>query len=475
MIILGIETSCDDTAISVIVGSGGLRRPKFKVLAHVVSSQTAIHAPWGGVVPNLAKREHSKNLIPVLKEALAKAKLIKTHKAKATPWGPKGVALNFKVAPLEKEMGKILAREPELLKRFLEFIPTITVPKIDAIAVTVGPGLEPALWTGINLARALVEVWQKKLIPINHIEGHIVSVLADGKSQGLSLGRGLKDSPLSKASPFIKFPVLALIISGGHTELVVMRDWFEYKIIGQTRDDAVGETFDKVARLLSLPYPGGPAISKLAEKFHQGKNQGATLHLSLKVTPSPNQGETLRPRSKASPFDIKLPRPMIDSPDFDFSFSGLKTAVLYLLQKIKDYPWDPLKGSPLESSLRGEIAHEFQQAAIDVLLAKTIKAIDEYQPKTLIVAGGVSANQELRRRFIDALARHQSNVQLLFPTPPLSVDNATMIAMAGYLRLNRKQGETLHPSLKVSPLGNTTSPRQVKVSPLKADGCLVLK
>ena len=170
MLILAIETSCDETAVSVVEGWGGLRHPGFRVLAHIVSSQVKLHARWGGVVPSLAKREHGKNLIPVLKRALGSAKLIKLKGSiKATPWGAKGVALG--------SIKKILEREPELLKQFLEFIPTIVGPKIDAIAVTSGPGLEPALWVGINFARALSYVWDIPVIPCNHMEGHVLTAM----------------------------------------------------------------------------------------------------------------------------------------------------------------------------------------------------------------------------------------------------------------------------------------------------------
>ena len=377
MVILGIETSCDETAVSVVRGTGGLKRPIFDVLAHIVSSQTAIHAPWGGVVPTLAKREHSKNLIPVLKEALQKSKLIKKSNAKATPWGSKGVALN--------SIKKILAREPELLEQFLKFIPTIVRPKIDTIAVTYGPGLEPALWAGINFARALALAWHKALLPINHMEGHIYSVLTKGVA--------------------LKFPALALLISGGHTELVLIRDWLKYNLIGATRDDAVGEAFDKVARLLGLPYPGGPALSELAA-------QGLSLGQVLKDSP------------------WRLPRPMLNSPDFDFSFSGLKTAVLYRVNDLK-------KQKLFDDRVRVTLATDFQQAVIDVLLAKTVRAIEKYQPKALIIAGGVSANKPLRRQFARHLAKHYSTVKLLLPEPKLTMDNATMIAVAGYLRLTK--------------------------------------
>ncbi|HYC83135.1 MAG TPA: hypothetical protein VEB60_01135, partial [Candidatus Paceibacterota bacterium] len=223
MRILAIETSCDETGISIIDCKGGLEAPAFSVLAHAISSQIELHAQWGGVVPNLAKREHERNLIPVLKQALEEAGLEK----------PGAIALN------EEEIKDCLVREQELASFFLAYIPTIEPPIIDAIAVTAGPGLEPALWTGINFARALSLAWRKPLIPVNHMEGHIVS-------------------PLLEPEASVAFPALALLVSGGHTELVLMREWLDYEVIGQTKDDAVGEAFDKVARMLDLPYPGGP-------------------------------------------------------------------------------------------------------------------------------------------------------------------------------------------------------------------------
>jgi N6-L-threonylcarbamoyladenine synthase len=435
MIILGIETSCDETAVSVVRGTGGFKKPKFEVLAHVVSSQTAIHAPWGGVVPTLAKREHSKNLIPVLEKALKSAKLIKKSNVKATPWEAKGVAFN--------SIKKILEREPELLEQFLKFIPTIGVPKIDpvrgfasngvdAIAVTHGPGLEPALWAGINFARALALAWDKPLIPINHMEGHIYSVLVAPKAM-----------PWGAKGIALRFPSLALLISGGHTELILIRDWLKYTLIGATRDDAVGEAFDKVARLLGLPYPGGPALSKLAQSA-----QGRSLGQVLKDRPWAPKGRPWEP----------LPRPMLNSPDFDFSFSGLKTAVLYRIQKI---PRTVLE-SPEGQSLKIQIAADFQQVVIDVLLAKTIKAVEKYQPKALIIAGGVSANQSLRQQFTKHLTKHYPTVKLLLPEPKLTMDNATMIAVAGYLHLIKKnQGSTLktknpRSNLSIKAHGNLT-------------------
>src|SRR3989338_4967712 len=234
MKILAIETSCDETAIAILEIIGG----KFEVRSNVVLSQIKIHKKFGGVVPNLAKREHRKNLPIVLKLALKEA------------WGTKS------------SLGDL-------------------VPKLDAVAVTSGPGLEPALWEGINFAKDLAKKWRVPLVPVNHLEGHIYA------------------SWLRRISP--QFPLIALIVSGGHTELVLMKKHLDYKILGETRDDATGEAFDKVARMLKLGYPGGPLISKLAERL---KTSGKGL----------------------------FPRPMINSSDFDFSFSGLKTAVLYYLR-----------------------------------------------------------------------------------------------------------------------------------------------
>ncbi|MEK7585246.1 MAG: tRNA (adenosine(37)-N6)-threonylcarbamoyltransferase complex transferase subunit TsaD [Patescibacteria group bacterium] len=391
MIILGIETSCDETAVSVVRATGGLKNPKFKVLAHVVSSQTALHAPWGGVVPSLAKREHGKNLVPCLEKALAKAKLLKIKPHAPTP-SPKGRG-SKKSAQGRSAWGGILEREPELLEQFLKFISTIKVPKIDAIAVTQGPGLEPALWAGLNFARALALAWGKPLIPVNHMEGHLYSVLVESEK-------------LKVKSFKLKFPTLGLLVSGGHTELVLVKDWLKHELIGATRDDAVGEAFDKVARLLGLPYPGGPALAKLVA-----------------------QGPPLEQGLKGSPW-APLPRPMISSPDFDFSFSGLKTAVLYRVNDLK-------KQNLFDDKARLELATDFQQAVIDVLLAKTLKVITKHKPKTLIIAGGVSANSELRRQFTSAIKKLRPAVKLLIPPLKLSTDNATMIAVAGYLQLSR--------------------------------------
>lgn len=381
MTILAIETSCDETAVSIVRGTGGLRAPRFTILAHQVSSQIKIHEAWGGVVPNLAKREHEKNLVPVLLAALADAKLLKNSKKPITIPARRRAALKF------------FGREVELGHQFEAEIFRLAPPRIDAIAVTEGPGLEPALWVGINFAQALAALWKLPLIPVNHMEGHFVSGLGPSHQPGK-----------------ITFPALGLLVSGGHTELILATNWGRYRLLGRTRDDAVGEAFDKVARLLGYPYPGGPAIGKAAAE-------------------APND------------FEAVLPRPMIHSDDFDFSYSGLKTAVLYLVQKFE-------KVHMLGENTKRAIAKEFQQAAIDVLIAKTTKAITTFAPKTLIAGGGVIANPELRRQ-LTTMAGTFPGLTLLIPDSLLTTDNASMIGMAAYLRAaNKKSLPKKNPKLK---------------------------
>ncbi|MFA6476583.1 MAG: tRNA (adenosine(37)-N6)-threonylcarbamoyltransferase complex transferase subunit TsaD [Candidatus Paceibacterota bacterium] len=383
MKILAIETSCDDTAISIVEVKGSLKKPVFKVLAHNISSQTKIHEQWGGVVPSLAKREHGKNLIPLLIKSLQDAKLFDIQSRKIR------VFQDDKNNKFKKKIEKILDREPELREQFLQAIPTLKIPKIDAIAVTKGPGLEPALWVGINFAKALAQVWDKPLYPINHLEGHILASLATPQK--------------------ISFPSISLIVSGGHTELVLSKDWLKYKIVGRTRDDAVGEAFDKVARILGLPYPGGPEISKLA------------LQATTKDSPlGTSQGKSLGEGA------IKLPRPMLHSGDLDFSFSGIKTAVLYMVQKLK-------AENKFTDGIKAEIAHDFQNAVIEVIIAKTLTATKKFKAKTIIAGGGVIANSSLR----EALQKNteKEGLNLLIPELSYSTDNATMIALAAGFRL----------------------------------------
>lgn len=371
MKILAIETSCDETAISIVNAKGAAERAKLEILSNIVSSQIEIHAQYGGVYPMVAKREHSKALIPVLKEALTESRLLKQEKIPTTE------------ASKIKKITKMLEREPELLAAFLNFIPTIKKPAIDLITVTSGPGLEPALWVGINFAKALSLYWDMDVVPVNHMEGHILSAMIqkkEGNSTKASIGK-------------ISVPAIALLISGGHTELVLTKELGKYKIIGQTRDDAIGEAFDKVARILGLPYPGGPEISKLAE--------GAELDPSL-----------------------KLPRPMIHSGDFDFSFSGIKTAVLYMVQKIEN----------ITPKTKATIAKEFENSVTEVLVFKTLKAIEKYKAKTLIIGGGVSANKKIREEFAKHISEKHPDITLFIPTRDLSTDNALMIALSGYMK-----------------------------------------
>jgi len=312
-------------------------------------------------------------------------------------------------------INKILEREPELLERFLKFIPTIKPPKIDAIAVTVGPGLEPALWVGINFAKALALIWNKSIVAVNHMEGHVVASLLGTTSYKVK----------SKKSKVVEFPALALLVSGGHTELVLIKKWGDYKIIGETRDDAAGECFDKTARMLELPYPGGPQIAKQAENF---KKYPLTFRMG---------GWTRREMEKEA-FNIKLPRPMIDSKDYDFSFSGLKTAVLYMLRDMKERHINIGDFTPM-------ICNEIQQAIVDVLITKTIRAAKEFGAKSIILGGGVAANQELRVQIKKAvlMSRRDLDIRgqttaLYLPSAKLTTDNAAMIGAAGYLHAANK-------------------------------------
>ncbi|MCH8244352.1 tRNA (adenosine(37)-N6)-threonylcarbamoyltransferase complex transferase subunit TsaD, partial [Patescibacteria group bacterium] len=284
MKILGIETSCDDTGIAIIEGKGK-SWPHFRILSNVVASQIEVHKKYGGVYPTLAKREHIASLPIVLKAALKKAKL----------------------------------KEKNL--------------KIDAVAVTYGPGLSPCLWTGINFAKELAKKYNIPLIPVDHMEGHLLVGLFSQSIENFQTNQKHI------------FPAIALLVSGGHTQLMLVKAIGKYKLLGETRDDAAGEAFDKTARMLGLSYPGGPEIAKLA----------AMPKLGLGV-PKPSLG-------------IDLPRPMLYTKDFDFSFSGLKTAVLY------DYKKRTKKVRESKEYIRA-MAKEIQQAIIDVLLKKTIGEIE---------------------------------------------------------------------------------------------------
>lgn len=343
MLILGIETSCDETASAVISAD----KNDISVLSNVVSSQVKLHAEWGGVVPNLAAREHLKNILPVIEKSL-------------------------------KEVG-------------------IKLENIDLIAVTSGPGLIPALLIGVNSAKTLSYTTKKPLIGIHHIEGHIYANFIGADEE-------------------IKFPLLCLVVSGGHTELVLMKDHLQYEVVGQTLDDAAGEAFDKVARILSLGYPGGPAIAAAA----------ANYQLPIANYQSISNGKI--PKLKN---DISFPRPMINSGNYDFSFSGLKTAVLY---ETKKHP-ELLK----DKNYINAVCYEFQQAVIDVLIAKTLAVAKKYKPKTISLAGGVSANIELREQLEKAVKDNLKNTSYKLPATSYSMDNAAMIASAAYFRIKKNK------------------------------------
>ena len=315
MLFLGIESSCDETGIALYDSAAGL-------LSHALHSQVAMHAEYGGVVPELASRDHIRRIVPLLREALARA-------------------------------GRQLS-------------------DVDAIAYTRGPGLAGALLVGCAFAEALAVALDKPTIPVHHLEGHLLSPL------------------LSSDPP--AFPFVALLVSGGHTQLMRVTGVGAYELLGETVDDAAGEAFDKSAKLLGLPYPGGALLSKLAEQ--------------------------------GSPGVYQLPRPMLHSGDLDFSFSGLKTAVLTLVRH---------QGAVLTEEFRANAARAFQEAIVEVLVRKSLQAMKQTGLKQLVVAGGVGANRQLRST-LDQEARRK-RFRVYYPELEFCTDNGAMIALAGCLRL----------------------------------------
>jgi len=322
MKILAIETSCDETAAAIVENGT-------KIISNIVASSQDMHIKTGGIIPEIAARQQIKSMIPVIKEAKA---------------GP-----------------------------------------IDALAVTVGPGLIGSLLVGVETAKTLSFLWQKPIIPVNHLLGHIYANWL-----------GVKKPP--------QFPALALVVSGGHTDLVIMKGHGNIKWLGGTRDDAAGEAFDKTARLLGLGYPGGPAISAAAKKY-----QKSDTRLQM------------------------FPRPLIKEDNYDFSFSGLKTAVA---REVKD--------KKLKETDKQKLAAEIQEAIVDVLVAKSRKAIAKYLPKSFLLAGGVAANQRLREKF-------QLETHFFVPEPKLCTDNAAFIAAAAfYQKPTNWQRITANPQLTIA-------------------------
>ena len=381
MIILGIETSCDDTALALIETRGSGDSFECRVIASLVHSQADLHTSYGGVYPALAKREHGKNIIPLLKKLLEESNLPTTQTLDDSTFSHTIETFREDVSSQNAELFEALLNAP-----FLK-----NIPSIDRIAVTEGPGLEPALWVGISFTRILSALWNIPVTPINHMEGHIVGSLLNPETpQGV--WQKLQES---------RFPALALLISGGHTELIHIQGIGNYSIIGQTKDDAVGEAFDKTARLLGLPYPGGPHISRLAQQA----------------------------RDENVPSPTTLPRPMIGSNDLNFSFSGLKTAVLYAVRKAEQ------EGS-FDDTFKKGIAREFEEAVRETLISKIKAALDSIEVHTLIIGGGVSANTYLTSH-ISKLAEEYS-IPIFLPSRHVSGDNALMIALAGAFQTTTK-------------------------------------
>ena len=321
MRVLGLETSCDDTGVAVFDTERGL-------LAHKLYSQSLMHAEYGGVVPELASRDHIRKLLPLVREVLAAA---------GTSPGD-----------------------------------------LNGVAYTMGPGLAGALLVGASVGRSLAYAWGIPAVGVHHMEGHLLAPMLEA------------DAP--------SFPFLALLVSGGHTLLTDVRAMGDYHLLGESVDDAVGEAFDKTAKLLGLGYPGGPAIAKAAEHGTAGR--------------------------------FKFPRPMTDRPGFDFSFSGLKTAALTAVQQ-----------QPLDARTIGDIAFAFQEAAVDTLVIKCARALEQTGHKRLIVAGGVGANTLLRARLLE-LGR-KMNVRMHYPRLVFCTDNGAMIAYTGAMRLRAGQNEGL--------------------------------
>lgn len=383
MLILGIETSCDETAAAVV-------KDGTVILSNVVASSAEMHVKTGGIIPERAAREQIKAIIPVIEKAL-------------------------------KESGE-------------------NEEVIDALAVTVGPGLIGSLLVGVETAKTLSYLWNKPLVPVNHLTAHIYANWLANENMRMDANIRKNSHGNSQSISMPKLPAIALVVSGGHTDLVLMKDHGELKWLGGTRDDAAGEAFDKTARLLGLGYPGGPAISAAAEKFE----------------------------AQSTKSEIKLPRPMLGENNFDFSFSGLKTAVVREVEHLKAMKPHTsltssrglrprvggarLRGRQLSNEAIELLAYEIQEAITDVLVAKTMRAVKKYKVPTLLLAGGVAANQRLREKFNETMKQfNHVTIDLRVPPVELCTDNATYIA--AYAEYNYKpvpwQKVNANPNLRI--------------------------
>jgi N6-L-threonylcarbamoyladenine synthase len=373
--ILGIESSCDETAAAVV-------RSGEQVISNVVASQIALHQPYGGVVPELASREHLRAIVPVVRQALAEAK----H----------------------------------------------TYSSVDAIAVTQGPGLAGALMVGISYAKALAFALDKPLIAVNHLEGHIHAVLLEERQKG---------------NRELQFPVLALVVSGGHTHLYLAEqkgDSWTYDNVGHTRDDAAGEAFDKVAKLLSLGYPGGPIVDRLSPYGDPRAVKFPPAQIKHRDRRVGTQGSDEAARAEPEANRPDANRPHEDHPRFDFSYSGIKTAVLRYVEAHDMRAAIELRRKSLANiakpTIEDYLAHcdqqtlnlvaSFQRAIVEDLVGRTLAAARAFDVATLFVTGGVAANSELRRTFERNAAAE--GLRVYFPSLRLSTDNAAMIAAAAY-------------------------------------------
>ncbi len=383
--ILSIETSCDETGVAILESGA---ENTVTILGNALSSQIEIHAQYGGVFPSLAKRAHAEKITFLIQQALSDAELLE--------------AIDQPAEGIENKLSFLDEKETDLKKHLEPFLTYYKKPDIDYIAVTVGPGLEPALWVGVNTAKALSKIWDIPVVPINHMEGHVVTAVFQRINE--------QDFVLAP----IDTPILALLVSGGHTELVLCNELGTYEKIGQTRDDAVGEAFDKVARMLGLPYPGGPAVSKLAKEYRESFDKA----------------------QDKNPF--VMPRPMMHSGDYDFSFSGIKTAMLYTIRDLTNQ-----NTRELTDEEKIALACAFEDAAIEVLVHKTLKAVEEYGAQTVIVGGGVAGNTYLREQLGSSVSK--LDVTALFPEQWLATDNAVMIGMAGMLQVISGQVKTRNP------------------------------